>query len=152
MTLERMYLRARSGGPTVQKLHLALVAGQGIEGDRYFGCHDEPGQNLTLVEAEVIEDFLRALGRPVDLSVTGRNLVTRGVRLNSLIGRRFRLGSALLRGVDFCHPCRSLGEALAGPGITPTDVVRAFVASGGLRADVLVGGEVRVGDALSPDD
>lgn len=148
MAVERLYLRAESGGPTAQKLRVTLVAGQGIAGDRYFGRADEPGQNITLVEAEAIEAFQRAQGRPIDLAVTGRNVVTRGVHLNDLIGRRFRLGGALLRGVEHCDPCRNLGQALAGPGVTPADVVRAFITSGGLRADVLEGGDVAVGDPL----
>lgn len=152
MTVERLYLRAVPGGPNQPRLRITLVAGQGIEGDRYFGCADEPGQNITLVEAEAIEGFQRDQGRPVDLAVTGRNVVTRGVRLNQLIGRRFRLGGALLRGVEHCDPCRKLGQALAGPGLTAADVVRAFVTSGGLRADVLEGGDVAVGDLLRPVD
>jgi len=152
MTVERLILRATSGGASQQKLRIVLVAGQGIVGDRYFGRADEPGQNLTLVEAEAIEAFQRTHGRPIDLSVTGRNVVTRGVRLNDLIGRRFRLGGALLRGVEHCDPCLNLGEALAGPGASPADVVRAFITSGGLRADVLVDGEVAVGDEIRPED
>lgn len=152
MAVERLYLRAASGGPTAQPTRITLVAGQGIAGDRYFGRADEPGQNITLVEAEAIEGFQQAHGRPIDLAVTGRNVVTRGVRLNALIGRRFRLGNALLRGVEHCDPCRNLGQALAGPGVTSAEVVRAFVTSGGLRADVLVGGEVAVGDTLRLED
>jgi len=152
MTVERIYLREGEGGPMLQRLRVAVVAGHGIEGDRYFGRQDEPGQNITLVEAEAIEGFLRAQGRAIDLSVTGRNVVVRGVQLNRLIGRRFRLGSALLRGVEHCDPCLTLGQALAGPGVTPADVVRAFIASGGLRADVLVGGAVAVGDVLRLED
>ena len=152
MTVERLVLRATSGGASLQKLRIVLVAGQGIEGDRYFGRADEPGQNLTLIEAEAIEAYQRARGRAIDLSVTGRNVVTRGVRLNDLIGRRFRLGGALLRGVEHCDPCLNLGKALAGADTRPADVVRAFITSGGLRADVLVGGEVAVGDEIRPED
>lgn len=152
MTIERLYIRSVSGGPSIQRLRLTLVSGAGIEGDRYFGRADEPGQNITLIEAESIEGFLRAAGRAVDLSLTGRNVVTRGVRLNALIGQRFRVGTAVLRGVEHCDPCLTLGQALAAPGAAAADVVRAFVRSGGLRADVLVGGELAVGDALRAED
>jgi MOSC domain-containing protein YiiM len=148
MTIERLYIRSVSGGPSIQRLRLTLVAGAGIEGDRHFGRSDHPGQNLTLIEAEAIEAYLCAQGLAIDLSLSGRNVVTRGVRLNPLIGQRFRLGTAVLRGVEHCDPCITLGHALAAPGASPADVVRAFVRSGGLRADVLVGGDLAVGDAV----
>lgn len=148
--IEALHTRPPGGGTMQSHDEVRVVAGQGIVGDRYFGCHDEPGQNLTLVEAEVIEAFLAAQGRPLDLSVTGRNLVCRGVDLNALVGRSFRIGAVRLRGVELCEPCLGLGEALAGPGLRPADVVRAFVHRGGLRCDVLDDGVIALGMALEP--
>jgi MOSC domain-containing protein YiiM len=146
--IERIFTRAPGGGPLIEHRAVRVVAGSGIEGDRYFGCHDEPGQNLTLVEAEVIEAFQAEAGRAVDLSVTARNLVTRGVRLNALVGREFSIGGVRLRGVELCDPCLTLGEALAGPGLAPAAVVRRFVDRGGLRCDVLDDGQIAIGMAL----
>lgn len=149
-TIERIFTRPPGGGATVEHRSVQVVAGAGIEGDRYFGAHDEPGQNLTLVEAEEIERFLADRGRPHDLSVTGRNLVCRGVRLNELVGREFRIGAVRLRGVELCEPCLTLGEVLAGDGLAPHEVVRAFVRRAGLRADVLAGGDIEVGMPIVP--
>lgn len=152
MSVERIYTRSAEGQPLQAQTAVQVVAAKGIEGDRYFGRTEESGQNLSLVEAEVIEAFQREQGRSVDLSVTGRNVVTRGVRLNELVDREFQLGPLRLRGVELCDPCLSLGEALASPTLTPAAVVRHFVQRGGLRADVLRGGTLALGDALTPGD
>ncbi len=147
--IERIFTRAAGGGATQEHRSVQLVAGAGIEGDRYFDRHEEPGQNITLVEAEEIERFISEHGRSIDLSVTGRNLVTRGIRLNALVGKEFKVGSVLLRGVELCEPCLSLGQALASTEVTPAHVVKAFVHKAGLRADVLSGGEVTVGAVVA---
>ena len=74
--------------------------------------------------------------------------MTRGVRLNELVGREFLLGSLRLRGVDLCEPCLGLGTALAAPGLPAAAVVKHFVRRAGLRADVLVGGMLVCGARL----
>ena len=145
MSVERIFVKPLSGGPQVEQDQVAVVAGAGIEGDRYFGRHEEPGQNLTLVEAEEIESFLTEHKRPYDLSVTSRNLVTRGVRLNDLLGREFHIGEVKLRGFELCEPCLELGTVLASPQLVAARVVKHFVHRAGLRADVLTGGTIARG-------
>lgn len=145
MSIERIYIRQTPGAPQVERDRVTVVADAGIEGDRYFGHHDERGQNITLVEAEEIEAFTREHGRPHDLSITGRNLVTRGVRLNKLVGREFVVGNVRLRGVELCEPCLGLGTALASAELTPASVVKRFLARAGLRADVLSSGVIERG-------
>lgn len=145
MSIECIFIRPPGGNPTVEQRSVRVVAGAGIEGDRYFDAHDEPGQNITFVEAEAIEAFAREHGRPVDFAATGRNVVTRGVRLNELVGREFLVGSVRFRGVELCEPCLTLGEALASPTLSPAFVVKHWVHRGGLRANALTGGELSVG-------
>ena len=145
MSIERIFIRPPGGNATVEQKSVRVVAGAGIEGDRYFNAHNEPGQNITFVEAEVIEAFAQEHRRAVDLSATGRNVVTRGVRLNELVGREFVVGSVRFRGVELCEPCLTLGEALAAPTLSPARVVKHWVHRGGLRADALTGGELYVG-------
>ena len=118
-----------------------VVAGRGLVGDRYYSgvgtWSDYPvqtGIDLTLVEAEVLEK----LG--LSPAQARRNLVTRGVRLGELVGARFRVGTVECRGERPCHPCRHL-ESMTRPGIKA-----AMRGRGGLRADVVVGGQVRPGD------
>jgi MOSC domain-containing protein YiiM len=128
----------------MQSCHAAqLVAGVGIEGDRYalkrghWSDPRWPDQELTLVEEEVAADLA------LEPAALRRNLVTRGVRLESLIGVTFRIGSTRLRGVRPCDPCRYLQGLLDRPGLA-----RALEGRGGLRAAVLEGGRVDVGDAI----
>jgi MOSC domain-containing protein YiiM len=113
------------------------VAGKGLEGDRHF--HQEgaaPGQALTLIEAEALES--------VGLSGAGsrRQVVVRGVRLNDLVGRRFRVGDVECLGVELCEPCLHL-QQLTRPGI-----IKELIHRGGLNADVLNDGRISVGDAV----
>lgn len=148
MIVERVFVRPSQSAGQDERESVLAIAGTGIEGDRYFGRNDAPGQNLTLVEAEEIEAFLAELGRPADLSITRRNLVTRGVRLNALLGREFSIGAVRLRGIELCEPCNSLGKALAGPELDAASVVRRLTHRAGLRADILSSGEIVRGAQL----
>ena len=145
MTIERIYTRKRPRGPQTSHERVQVVAGAGIEGDRYFDRHDEPGQNVTFVEAEAIEAFLDEHHRPLDLSITGRNVVTRGIRLNELVGREFFVGAVRFRGVELCEPCMSLGKALATPALPAAAIVKRLVHRAGLRANALSSGELVIG-------
>lgn len=149
--IEHIFIRAPAAQQQTERESVRVLTGRGVEGDRYFDQHDEPGQNITLVEAEEIERFLQAHGRPQDLSVTGRNLVTRGVRLNEMVGQTFRVGAVTLRGVELCEPCLGLGKALASEALSPADVVKALVHRAGLRADVVTDGVIAVGDQVRHD-
>lgn len=145
MTIERIFTRPVPGGPQSEHQSVRLVAGCGIEGDRHFGRHDDAGQNISFIEAEEIEAFMGEQGLPPDLSLTGRNVVVRGVRLNALVGQEFCVGGLRFRGRELCEPCLGLGERLATRTITPAQVVRRLVGRGGLRADALTSGELAVG-------
>ena len=115
------------------------LAGKGLRGDRHF-CPEgaEPGQALTLIEAEALED--------VGLSgaQSRRQVVVRGVRLNDLVGRRFWVGDVECVGVELCEPCLHL-QQLTRPGI-----IKDLIHRGGLNADILTDGQIRVGDPVTP--
>ena len=119
-----------------------VVPGAGILGDRYATGRGHwsdprwPDQELTFVAAEVADEL------SIDARLLRRNVVTRGVDLEALIGVTFRLGGAVLCGVRRCDPCRYL-DSLTRPGIA-----RALGAHGGLRARILLGGSLSVGDSL----
>jgi MOSC domain-containing protein YiiM len=118
---------------------VTAVAGKGLVGDRHFTDNPGPGNALTLIEAEVLED----------VGLTGaqsrRQVVVRGVRLGDLIGKRFRVGDVECLGVEICEPCSHLQE-LTRPGI-----IKDLIHRGGLNADILSGGMINVGDeVLSP--
>ena len=149
MVVERLFLSHARGEAQRECQQLELLAGQGVLGDRHFARTDWAGQQLTLVEAEEIERFCAHTGRANDLSITRRNVVTRGIRLNKLVGRQFRIGTCLLVGVETCEPCRTLGQRLANEALSAPEVVKYWVGRGGLRANVLASGNLACGDALT---
>ncbi|HUR00013.1 MAG TPA: hypothetical protein VM166_11205 [Gemmatimonadaceae bacterium] len=149
MTVERIFIRQSSVGPQTEHESVEVVAGAGIKGDRYFDRHDQPGQNITLIEAEEIESFISEYQRPTDLSISNRNIVTRGVRLNDLVGREFMIGELRLRGVELCEPCLGLGKALASPELPATKVVKRLLHKAGLRADLLSSGSLACGAKIT---
>jgi MOSC domain-containing protein YiiM len=146
--IEHLFVAAAKGAPLLSVEAFEVVAGMGIVGDRNFGKSRWKGQNLTLVEAEEIESVCAAWGVPADLASTRRNAVVRGVRLNGLVGRDFRIGGVVLRGMELCEPCKTLGGYLSGKGVSIAEVLRAYKGRGGLRCDVVAGGVLRVGQNL----
>jgi MOSC domain-containing protein YiiM len=149
MTVERIFIRQSSVGPQTEHECVEVVAGAGIKGNRYFDRHDEPGRNITLIEAEEIESFLSDYQRAPDLSISNRNVVTRGVRLNDLLGKEFMIGTVMLRGVELCEPCLGLGKALASPELPAAQVVKRFLHKAGLRADILSSGSLACGAKIT---
>ena len=148
MVIERIFISREPGGPQFECEHVELQAGKGVVGDRNFGKSAYPGQNLTLVEVEEIERFCLKHARAVDLALTRRNLVTRGIRLNDLVGKEFSIGTVKLVGVELCEPCLTLGNSLANEGLPAAAVVKAWVGHGGLRADIITGGQVSRGACI----
>lgn len=138
VSVEAIHLGPDESGPLSPVRSATAVAGKGLEGDRYFFAHGaRPGQALTLVEAEEVE---RAGLEP---GATRRQVTTRGVRLNDLVGKRFRVGEVECLGVELCEPCSHL-ESMTRPGLITDLVHRA-----GLNADVLTGGTITVGDEVA---
>jgi len=127
------------------------IPGRGLEGDRHAdgaGTFSKPGSSghdLTLIEAEAIAE-LGAHGVELEPLAARRNLVVSGIDLDALIGRRFRVGSVECVGARRCEPCAHL-ERLTAPG-----VLRGLVHRGGLRADLLSGGAIAVGDEIVAAD
>ena len=126
-----------------------VVPGKGIEGDRYFGGigtfspHPQrPDFEITLVEKEKIDAFARDTGLPFTAFHARRNLVTEGVDLNALAGREFLVGEIHIRGIRWCEPCSYLAKT------TFPETLKGLVHKGGLRAQILTEGVIRVGDAV----
>ena len=123
-------------------------AGKGLLGNRYYyGNGDAPsGRALTLIQAEAIEAMADEHGIEITPAESRRNVLTRGIDLNALVGKRFRVGNVECIGVELCHPCKSL-ESLTKPG-----VIKGLVNRGGLNADILSDGEIGVGDEVVATD
>jgi MOSC domain-containing protein YiiM len=114
------------------------VTEDGMRGDRYFG-----ERNLTLIEAEAIESFVAETGIELTAAESRRQVLTRGIRLNDLVGRRFLVGEVECVGEEWCEPCSHL------QGLTRPGVLRGMVHRAGLRADIVSGGRIAVGDPVT---
>ena len=135
--------------PMTSRPEVRAVPGKGIEGDRYFGSvgtfsphPQKPDYEITLVEKEKIDAFACESGLPFTAFHARRNLVTEGVNLNVLVGREFLVGEVHLRGIRLCEPCNYLAKT------TFPETLRGLVHKGGLRAQIVTGGSIRMGDAV----
>jgi MOSC domain-containing protein YiiM len=130
-----------------------VKAGRGLEGDRYFderGTFSDVygrGYDLTLIEAEVIDKLELPEGQLSAIEAR-RNLITRGIDLNALVGRDFKVGNVRCFGQRLCEPCAHMERLTAQIGKPGT--LRGLIHKGGLRADILDDGEIRCGDTISP--
>lgn len=146
--VEAIHIAPKKSAPVDPADTVRALPQQGIEGDRKFveagDPSHAPGQarDLTLVEAEALEALSAEHGIDLGPGESRRNVTTRGIALNDLVGRRFRVGGVEAVGIELCHPCRHL-ELLTQPG-----VLKGLVNRGGLRADVVEGGEISIGDEV----
>ena len=147
-TIEAIHVAPEAAGRVEPHDSVEAVAGKGLRGDRYFDAEgtfsgaSAGGNELTLVEREAVAAIEREAGVELAPGEHRRNLTTRDVALNHLVGERFRVGEVVCRGVRLCEPCDHL-ESLTVDG-----VVAALTHRGGLRADIEAGGEIRVGDSV----
>lgn len=149
-TVEGIWLAADPAGSPQPREQARFLAGLGPVGDRNFRLEGGPIRadgdescDLTLIEAEALEALAAETAIELSAAASRRNLLTRGIRLNGLVGKRFRVGEVVAVGAEPCHPCRYL-ERLTQPG-----VLKGLARRGGLRADVLESGDVAVGDAIA---
>lgn len=120
------------------------IANCGLRGDRYSdsGLRKSPDYQLTLIEIEQIRAFSEASGLQLQAHEPRRNLVTVGINLNDLCGKRFLISEVELEGLELCEPCATFAK------YTYPEVVRYFVGKGGLRARITRGGLIHVGDSV----
>lgn len=147
--VERLAIAPLSEAPMQVVSHARALAGRGLEGDRYAegagtfsprGAH-RPGYELTLIAAEVVEG-LTMRDASLDFASTRRNVLTRGIDVNALVGRDFTIGDVRCRGLRLAEPRAHL-ERLHGPGL-----LRPLIHRGGLRADILSDGPISQGTAI----
>ena len=143
--IEAIFVSQKPREPLQQVDEVQVVAGAGITGDRHFRKRRYPGQNITFIARETIEQYNHDHGQTIRLDATRRNVLTYGVDLNALAGKEFEIGGALFYGVELCEPCSVLGKLLGNTTITPSEVIKAFYNKGGLRADIIRGGILRTG-------
>jgi MOSC domain-containing protein YiiM len=145
-----IYITPEEGKPMEERGAVQALAGKGLDGDRYaieagkYSGTKVGKRAVTLIEREAIEGARTEYGVELDEHETRRNIVTVGVPVNHLVGREFTVGGVRMRGYDLAEPCTYL------EGLTRQGVRKALVHRGGLRAEILDDGPIRVGDAIRP--
>jgi MOSC domain-containing protein YiiM len=143
--VEAIFVTAEHGELPAPIERVSARAGRGLEGNRYYweGGDAPPGTAVTLIAAEAVEAFEQENGGSLEPAATRRNVLTRGVDVNALVGKHFRIGDVECVGVELCEPCAHL-ESMTQPGL-----IKGLVHRGGLNADILSDGEISVGDAVA---
>ena len=147
-TVESIHIASTAQGPPQSVVQAMAVPGSGLDGDRYalkLGTFYKPAPDheLTLIEAEAIEALRRDYQVELAAGDARRNIVTRNVPLNHLVGMEFAIGDVRIRGIRLCEPCDHLQK------VTGKSLIKGLLHRGGLRAQILTEGTIRVGDVIS---
>ena len=143
-----IHIAAVAAAPIKSVAEVVALVGRGLDGDRYsnklgtFSNDPGSGRDVTLIENEAIEALKRDYQIALEPGSARRNIVTSGIALNHLVGREFRVGAVILRGTRLCEPCSHL-EKLTSKGAT-----RGLIHRGGLRAEIIAGGMIRICDPI----
>jgi MOSC domain-containing protein YiiM len=142
--VEAIFVASEPGELPAPVERVRAYAGRGLEGNRYFWEDGDapPGRGVTLIAAEAMDAVALEGNVSIEPAATRRNVLTRGIEVNELVGKRFRIGDVECQGVELCEPCAHL-ESMTQPG-----VIKALVHRGGLNADILTDGEINVGDPV----
>jgi MOSC domain-containing protein YiiM len=135
-TITHIFIAAKHGAAMQSLDCVEALAGAGLRGDRYTN------HQVTLIELENIEAFTQSTGLALSPDMPRRNIVTHGIRLNDLRGKRFRIGGAVFEGLELCEPCSLFAKR------THREILQFFPGKAGLRARVVSAGEIRVGESI----
>ena len=120
-----------------------VIANQGIVGDRHFKEFNDPFNQLSLIESENIDYYNIKYGLNIPYIDFRRNIITKGIQLNELVGKKLKIGSVEIEGMDLCRPCRHLTEML-----DQENILKEFLRKGGLRCQILSSSKINVGDTI----
>ena len=123
---------------------IKVLANQGIVGDRHFNEFNDPYNQITLIESENIDYYNIKYGLNIPYKDFRRNIITKGIKLNDLVGKRFQIGKVELEGIDLCRPCKHLSEIL-----DQDNIIKEFLRRGGLRCQILTSSTIEVGDKIN---
>jgi MOSC domain-containing protein YiiM len=151
-SVEAIHIATAAGAPMTALERVRATADLGLVGDRYatrtgtWSTDPRVDRDITLIEGEVLDDLAATDGIVLAPGESRRNVTTRGIRLNDLVGRRFRVGDVECEGTRLCEPCQYLTDTLGKP------ILRPLVHRAGLRAKILTDGEINVGAAVVVHD
>ena len=122
---------------------IEVLANKGIIGDRHFNEFNDPYCQLSLIESENIDEYNLKYGLNIPYLNFRRNIVTKGIKLNELVGKKLIIGKVEVKGIDLCRPCKSLQENLG-----QNNIIKEFLRMGGLRCEILTSSIIKVGDEI----
>tara|TARA_Y100000589_G_C26711721_1_gene450037 strand:- start:124 stop:570 length:447 start_codon:yes stop_codon:yes gene_type:complete len=123
---------------------IEVLANKGVLGDRHFDDYNDPYCQLSLIESENIDYYNTKFGLNIPYIDFRRNIITKGIKLNDLVGKKLLIGSVKVEGIDLCRPCRHLTEML-----NQDNILKEFLRRGGLRCQILSSSNIYVGDKIS---
>ena len=123
---------------------IEVLANKGIVGDRHFNDFNDPYNQLSLIESENIDEYNIKFGLDIPYINFRRNIITKGIQLNDLIGKKLQIGNVELEGVELCRPCRHLTEML-----NQKNILKEFMRKGGLRCQILSSSKISIGDKIN---
>ena len=135
---------AKNSSEEIQEVkEINVSAGKGIIGDRYFNEKNEDRNQLTLIESENIDYYNDKFNLKIPYLNFRRNIVTKGIKLNDLVGKKLIIGKTEIKGIDLCRPCKSLQENLS-----QKNIIKEFLKMGGLRCEILTSSNIKSGDEI----
>ena len=122
---------------------IEVIANKGVVGDRHFNEYNDPYNQLSLIESENIDYYNLKYGLNISYIEFRRNIITRNIKLNDLVGKKFLIGKVKVEGIDLCRPCKHLTEVL-----NQENIIKEFLRKGGLRCQILSSSVINVGDKI----
>ena len=139
----KLGISTKNNRPIKEVNSIDVLANQGVVGDRHFKEFNDPYNQLSLIESENIDHYNIRFGLSIPYIDFRRNVVTKGVKLNELIGKKILVGNVELEVIDLCRPCRHLTEVLG-----QDNILKEFLRKGGLRCQVLSSSSIKIGDKI----
>ena len=139
----KLGISTKNNQPIKEVNSIDVLASQGVIGDRHFKEFNDPYNQLSLIESENIDDYNIKYGLNIPYLDFRRNIVTKGIQLNNLVGKKILVGNVEVEGIDLCRPCRHLTEVLGR-----SNILKEFLRRGGLRCEVLSSSSIKIGDKI----
>ena len=122
---------------------IEVLANKGIVGDRHFDDYNDPFCQLSLIESENIDNYNTKFGLDISYVDFRRNIITKGIRLNNFVGKKFKIGNVKVKGIDLCRPCKHLSGIL-----NQDNIIKEVLKKGGLRCQILSSSIIHTGDVI----
>ena len=140
----KLGISTKNNQPISEVNSIDVIANQGVVGDRHFSEFNDPYNQISLIESENIDYYNIKYGLNIPYIDFRRNIITKGIQLNNLVGKKILIGEVKLEVVDLCRPCRHLSETLGHENI-----IKEFLRRGGIRCQILTSSSIKINNKIS---